>query len=77
MRRELNKGSFSSYLEGTETLGYDQDGFLVIRARADWQADNLNRSLNSAVRRALIKATGNDLVDVRFLSPQAVKEEVR
>lgn len=77
LRRELNRGSFSSYLEGTETLGYDQDGFLVVQARADWQADNLNRSLNSAVRRALIKATGNDLVDIRFICPQGVKEEVR
>lgn len=80
LRQQLSRGSFSSYLEGTKALGYEQDGFLVVQVKATWQADNLNRSLNSTVRRALIDATENNLVDVRFVLPQRVpvkSEEVR
>ena len=64
-------------VERSRALGYDKDGFLVVEVPDEQRAGNLNRRHNSTVRRALIDATGNNLVDIRFVLPQGVPEGVK
>ncbi|MFH1482841.1 MAG: hypothetical protein ABIG98_01075 [Chloroflexota bacterium] len=66
LQRQITKHNFAILLQNTRTLGYDPDGLLVVDVETKAQEDNLNRSLYSLARRALMDVTGGP-ADIQFV----------
>ncbi len=62
----MNRANSRTWLRKTKALGYDPDGLLVVEVETKAQADNLNRSLYSLSRRALMEVTGGP-ADIQFI----------
>jgi len=75
LKKAVTRANFMTWLEGTEGLGYDQGGFLVVQVR-DWeQAKNLDRSFYSIIARAFLQTTG-EVTDCRFAWLEKASQEV-
>lgn len=68
LQRHMTKANFATWLKGSRGLGYDPDGLLVVEVAGRFAVDNLNRSLYSLARRALMEITGGP-ADIEFVCP--------
>jgi hypothetical protein len=69
LQRHMTKANFATWLKGSRGLGYDPDGLLVVEVQSRFAVDNLNRSLYSLTRRALMEVTGGP-ADIQFICPE-------
>ena len=72
LRPHMTKAGFSTWLERSRALGYDPEGLLVVEVQSRDAVENLNRSLYSLTRRALMKVTGAP-ADIQFICPEQLQ----
>ncbi len=69
LKHHMTKANFATWLQGSRGLGYDPDGLLVVEVASRFAVENLNRSLYSLTRRALMEVTGAP-ADIQFICPE-------